>query len=308
MCQANKSVRRVTLFEGQVKFIMERDTPEERLAAWETIAAIAFPIDNEHKYVPPSLPTDGSKLSPVDRVRRDVYNFLKDVIEKQAEKDIEKKDPKKVEAGRLGAVMRFGDRNGSSSDSSIGMDILRKEPKSENTRVAKESLVPIPSPVADPNSTNDVPMWGTRYKPNLTDAEKAEIAAWDKKIPSAKALQEYLQRNYMYQNKMTVITDEFCDFAYHKLAVIDRWISTRNRRPLHDIRQAIHYIALDYIKKAGEIRRAEQEEHRRDIEADFEMQTTQYSQQTPSELAAIERKRRRTAERQAMEKILKGEL
>ena len=48
MCQeATKPVRRVTLYEGQVRFIMERETPEERLAAWETVAAIAFPPDEE---------------------------------------------------------------------------------------------------------------------------------------------------------------------------------------------------------------------------------------------------------------------
>lgn len=300
MCQAAKPVRRVTLFEGQVKFIMERDTPEERLAAIETIFAIAFPPDDEHKYVPPSLPEDGSKLSPCDRVRRDVYNFLKDVLEKQAEKDSGKKDPQKVEAGRLGALARFGDR-GSSSIGEVS------SPKKKETKEETKSAVIVPKAILDDDFSSDI-VGGIRYKRTLTDEEKAQIAAWDKKIPDAKALQEFLKRNYMYQNKALVITDEFCVFAYHKLAKIDRWISTRDRRPLHDIRQAVHYIALDYIKKAGEIRRAEKEEHRKDMEADFEMQTTQHSQQTPTELAAIERKRRRAAEREAMEKIMKGEL
>lgn len=303
MCQPAKPVRRVTLFEGQVKFIMERDTPEERLAAIETIFAIAFPPDEDHKYVPPALPADGSRLSPCDRVRRDVYNFLKDVLERQAEKDSGKKDPQKVEAGRLGALARFGDR-GSSSAVNIS-PTKKKEPKDET----KESTpaVTIPRAILEDDFSSDI-VGGTRYKRTLTDEEKAQVASWDKKIPDAKALQEFLKRNYMYQNKALVITDEFCDFAYHKLAKIDRWISTRDRRPLHDIRQAVHYIALDYIKKAGEIRRAEKEEHRKDMEADFEMQTTQHSRQTPTELAAIERKRRRAAEREAMEKIMKGEL
>lgn len=303
MCQVAKPVRRVTLFEGQVKFIMERDTPEERLAAIETIFAIAFPPDDEHKYVPPALPTDGSRLSPCDRVRRDVYNFLRDVLERQAEKDSGKKDPQKVEAGRLGALARFGDRGASSSSVSDATPSTAKV----KVEVRENPKIDVPLPLQEDDLSGFV-AGRYKFKRNLTDEEKAQVASWDKKIPDAKALQEFLKRNYMYQNKTLVITDEFCEFAYHKLAKIDRWISTRDRRPLHDIRQAVHYIALDYIKKAGEIRRAEKEEHRKDMEADFEMQTTRHSQQTPTELAAIERKRRRAAEREAMEKIMKGEL
>lgn len=256
MCQAAKPVRRVTLFEGQVKFIMERDTPEERLAAIETIFAIAFPPDEEHKYVPPALPTDGSKLSPCDRVRRDVYNFLKDVLEKQAEKDIVKKDPKKAEAGRLGALARFGDRGSSSCSDAMPPKTKRK------------AAPVVPKPIEE-DDFEGYESGSSRNKRILTASEKAEIAAWDEKIPDAKALQEYLKQNYMYQNKSLVITDSFCELAYQKLAKIDRWISTKDRRPLHDIRHAIHYIALDYIKTSGQIRRVEKEERQKDMQADF---------------------------------------
>ena len=121
---------------------------------------------------------------------------------------------------------------------------------------------------------------GFRHKKSLTKDEQAAVSEWDRKIPDAQALQAFLKKNYMYQNKKLVVSDEFCDFAYHKLAKIDRWLSTRDQRPLHDIRQAVHYIALDYIKRAGELRRAEKEEQRKDLEADFEMKNTQYSQDT----------------------------
>ena len=305
MCQeATKPVRRVTLYEGQVRFIMERETPEERLAAWETVAAIAFPPDDDHKYVPPELPTDGGRLSPCDRVRRDVYNFIKDIIEYQAMKDSGKlKDSKKVEAGRLGAAVRFG-RRGESSSASQAKDIVETADDLRAMPIVPKNQ---PSDVAEDDFTCYV-AGGFRRRKVLSKDEQAAISEWDEKIPDAKALQAYLQKNYMYQNKKLVVSDEFCEFAYHKLAKIDRWISTRDRRPLHDIRQAVHYIALDYIKKAGEIRRAEKEEHRKDLEADLEMKNTQYSQQSPSDLATIERKRRRAAEKEAMAKILKGEL
>lgn len=305
MCQeATKPVRRVTLYEGQVRFIMERETPEERLAAWETVAAIAFPPDDAHKYVPPALPTDGGRLSPCDRVRRDVYNFIKDIIEYQAMKDSGKlKDSKKVEAGRLGAAVRFG-RRGESSSTSQAQEPVEPPDEIEALPTAPRNE---PQSVADDDYRGYV-AGGFRHKKSLTKDEQAAVSEWDRKIPDAKALQAFLKKNYMYQNKKLVVSDEFCDFAYHKLAKIDRWLSTRDQRPLHDIRQAVHYIALDYIKRAGEIRRAEKEEQRKDLEADFEMKNTQYSQQSSSELATIERKRRRAAEKEAMAKILKGEL
>ena len=293
MCCESKPIRCLTLFEGWVKWIRELDTAEERLAAWETFGAIAFPEDESRPYEPPPLPTNGSKLSVCDKVRRQVYNLFKAVIESNAIKNSWKgKDQKKVEAGRLGAAIRFG-RNGESSTvvTSSEPEVGAKPTSLDVTR-QEEAIV------------------NRSYTPRrrLTADDKEKIAEWNRTIPNASALQEYLRRNYMYQNTALILTPEFCEFAYHKLANIDKWISTRDKKPFNDIRNAIHYLALDYIKKSGEIRRAEKEEKRLDMEADFEMQTTLHSKQSPSDIAEKERKRRMDAEQKAMEMILKGEL
>ena len=58
MCKEANKVRSIPLLEGHARWIMERETPEERLAAWETLVAIAFPPPYELPYVPPSLPVD----------------------------------------------------------------------------------------------------------------------------------------------------------------------------------------------------------------------------------------------------------
>jgi prophage antirepressor-like protein len=75
---------------------------------------------------------------------------------------------------------------------------------------------------------------------------------------------------------------------------------------LTTLRNAVHFLILDYVRKSGDLKRVEAEERRKDMESEFAMKTTQYSQQSASDLAAIERKRRRAAERE-MEKTLRGE-
>lgn len=310
MCQAAKPVRSVVLFEGQAKWIMERETPEERLAALEAILAIAFPPDEEHPYVPPPLPADGSRLSPCDKTKRDVYNLFKDLIESRAMRTNGKlKDLKKVEAGRLGAAMRFAKRGESSTAAEpleTETDVEVESPQVDDMQSPATPSPVMPTPIAEDDFSGFVA--GGNGKVNLTKSDKMKIAGWDKKIPDAKALQEYLKTNYLFQNKKLVMTDEFCEFAYQKLAKIDMWISRRDNRPFNDIRHAVYWMSLDYMKKAGEIRRAEREEKRKDLEADLEMKNTMYSQQSPSEIATIERKRRRAAEKEAVSKIIKGEL
>ena len=119
MSGKEKKVKSIVLLEGHVRWIMERETPEERLAAWETLAAIAFPENPyELPYEPPQKPFDGSRLSPCDRVRRDTYNMLADYINSRMwETEGGGKNPKKVLAGKLGAAIRHG-KFGSSSTSS----------------------------------------------------------------------------------------------------------------------------------------------------------------------------------------------
>ena len=54
--------------------------------------------------------------------------------------------------------------------------------------------------------------------------------------------------------------------------------------------------------------RAEAEEKRKDIESEFETKTVVASQMTNEEVADMQRISSRKAEREAMEKILRGEL
>ena len=70
-----KTPRSVLLFEGQARWIMERETPEERIAALEVLMAIAFPNEGE-EYKPPKSPKTN-----IGKVQRDAYNIFKDFSE-----------------------------------------------------------------------------------------------------------------------------------------------------------------------------------------------------------------------------------
>lgn len=311
-----RPARSLILFEGQVKWIMERETPEEKLAAWEALTQIAFPQDEDSPFQPPPLPVNGEKMSPCDKAKRDVYNLFKDIIESRAVKYNGKlKDIRKVEAGRLGAAVRYGRRMDSSDDSGV-VDLeedaivtetnasdMQKEKKAPTARIAN-----LPQSIAEDDFSNINVAGKRRDRRTLSKEDKEAIAEWDRKIPDADALQQYLQKNFLHATRATAIKPEFCQYAYHKLAKVDRWISTRDNRPLRDIRIAVHYIALDYIKQLGEVKRVEEEERRKNIESEYNLKTAEQNQQMQTELAAIERKRRRKAEREATEKIMKGEL
>lgn len=317
MCQEAKPIRSVVLFEGQVKWIMERDTPEERLAAWEAITSIAFPDDEKNPFRPPSIPTDGSRLTPSDRVKRDVYNLFKDIIESRAVKNNGKvKDIKKVEAGRLGAEARIAKRAESEAENNP-LPI-------ENPKIAEEIRVPkkrglsetvqdrrvrsgASESVMEGSCKPNIPI-GFRKNNNLSATDIERIAQWNAAIPDAAALKAYLKKNYMYQNKSLVCSDAFCEFAYQKLAKVDGWRSTRDGSALNDIRTAIHWMSIDYTKKNGEIRRVEEEERQKDADADFKRMSAEADRINPSELADKERKRRRKAEKEALQKIMRGEL
>ena len=45
----SETVRSIVLDEGRVDWIMERATPEERLAAWDVLVAVAFPDDSSER-------------------------------------------------------------------------------------------------------------------------------------------------------------------------------------------------------------------------------------------------------------------
>ena len=60
-------------------------------------------------------------------------------------------------------------------------------------------------------------------------------------------------------------------------------------------------MALDYKQKNDKIKRIEKVEHAKDVKTEFEVLSTEQETQTPSDLAAIERKRRRIAEKEIEE-------
>ena len=263
----------IVISEGQIAWIMERDTPEERLAAWEVFAAIACP-DEGTQYEPPKQTRNGVKLSKLDRVKRDAYNVFRG-----------------IQRVTMPGITRMRFQSGESS-------------------VSGESTATNP---ISPNYTMDEPTFGRSngrrgsridYS-KLTPEDKAAIANWDKQIPDPKALKEYLDKNYLYQNRLFVQTDEFCAYAFNLLKG-QRWISTRTGKPLVSLVTAIFYIALDYKQKNDKIKRIEMVEHAKDVKTEFEVLTTEQEMQTPSDLAAIERKRRRIAEKELEEKYLKG--
>ena len=255
MLQESTTDRKLILTEGIVDWIMERDTPKERLAAWDTVVAIAFPEDGVD-FVPPSKPQRGKALSAEDKIKRDVYNLFSGVLKSQKKEGIE------------GSV----------------------SPKAYDV---PENHIPFNIP------KHSIPS-------HLTTADKMKIEEWDQKIPDVETLQKYLQSNYFYANKSKVVSQEFCEFAFHKLAVVDRWISSKTKTPLRDINRAIHYLALTYTKTVGEIKRAEQEERRKDIESEFAMESTVVSHMSPSDMASRERRESAKAEKLFAERLLKG--
>ena len=293
---------------------MERDTPEERLAAWETLAAIAFPENPyELPYKPPQMPLDGTRLSPCDRVRRDAYNMLADYINSRQWEQADGKNPKKVAAGRLGAAIKHG-RYGSSAASTTDYETNESAvkpteavPQVQPPAVQEPQITMMPLDVRAEETVGFSEAY-LKIEPKLTAKDKKQIAEWHKKIPNAAALREWLDRNWFYQNKKLVCSEQFCEYAYNRLARENNWVSPKTNHVFYNIMSAIHYFALDFTRKSHEIKRAEEEERRKDIESDFETKTVVASQMTKEEIADIERISSRKAEREAMEKIMRGEL
>lgn len=273
MSEQNTEEKSIVISEGQIAWIMERETDEERLAAWDVFAAIACPEDG-NQYEPPKPIQKGFKLSKIDRVRRDAYNVLRG-IQRVTMPEINR--------------MRF--QNGESS--------------SVCESVASCSSVPSYT-IDEPTFGRSTVRRGSRIDySRLTSEDKAAIENWDSKIPDPKALKEYLDRNYLYQNRLFVQSDEFCTYAFNLLKS-QRWLSTRTGKPLVSLVTAIFYISLDYKQKNDKIKRIEKVEHAKDVKTEFEVMTTEQEMQSPSDLAAIERKRRRIAEKESEEQYLKG--
>lgn len=320
MSGKDRQVKSIVLFEGHVRWIMERETPEERLAAWETLAAIAFPENPyELPYKPPQVPLDGSVLSRCDRVRRDTYNMLADFINSRVwEGDGRGKNPKKVFAGKVGAAIRHGKYGSSSSTaydddsttSGYSCEDVVKPPPSQSTPM-QESVQPHITMTPLDERAEETEYFSERYRkiePTLSARDKTKIAELNKKFPNAAALREWLDRNYFQGNKHLVCSEQFCAYAFQRLAKDANWISYRTNHVINNLLTVIHWMAIDFQRKSNEIRRAEEEEDRKNKESEFESRVQAVSQMSNEDIADKERISARRAERRAMEKILRGEL
>lgn len=319
MSGKDRQVNSIVLLEGQVRWIMERETPEERLAAWETLAAIAFPENPyELPYKPPQTPIDGSRLSPCDRARRDTYNMVADFINSRMwEQDSRGKNLNNVMDGKQEEVISHW-KCESSSSSSVDYEDENEEPtleapiegnsepiQKEEKQEQRITMTPLDMTVEERDFFSN---GFKKINRNLSEIDKQKIKVWNKKIPNAAALREWLDRSYFMPNKKLVCSEQFCAFAYQKIAREGNWISYKTNHVINNLLTTIHWLAIDFEKKTREIKRAEEEEKRKDMESEFETKTMVASQMTNEEIADMQRMSSRKAEREAMEKILRGEL
>jgi hypothetical protein len=264
MLSEQSHIRSIVLDEGQVDWIMERETPEERLAAWDTLVAVAFPEDSTQPYEPPKMKR-GTKLSPVERTKRDAYNIFKRI-------------------GLHGVPYGESDSTASAGESTV-TEVQKPTPMIETTVTTYDLSCP------------------TKMPQNLTQADKEQIAEWNRRFPDSKSLYDYLDKSYLYQNRNLVCSEEFCTYALRQLQ-LHNWINYKTGKPHKSIDRTIHYIALDYKKRCGEIRRADEEERQKDMAAEFDAKVAKYDSMESTDIATAERKRRMEAEERWMRKMM----
>lgn len=339
-----KPERNVCIWEGWARWIAERDTTEEKLAAYETIMAIAFPEDESSPYTPPPKPTDGSKLSRCDLIRRDVYNQWHGVIEKKTGVVNQKtKSQVRAEAGRLGAAKRWGQRyrdDSTSGDSTVliseevssdyASDISSIEPPKIAPQAStpttplkpttKEDIVvvggntalrvPKPSPLPQDGLLETLEPYRkpNRYEAQLSEGEKAQVATWRKKFPDAKALQNWIAKSWRLPNRKIATSDNFCNYAFAVLDEERNWCGALNHRPITNLGTTLHWLVITYMRQCAEIEVATKKIEREKREADFDERVSLANQNSPEEVADRLRKERLDAERDAMERIMRGEV
>ena len=329
MCQSiNRPERNVCIWEGWARWISERETIEERLVAYETIMAIAFPEDDSRPYQPPQRPTDGNRLSKCDLIRRDVYNQWHGIIENRAGRNgMKVKDPRRVELGRMAMAKRWGKQidadfasNAGNSSSGASTVDMPDDSSSDDGSSVETPTKDKPTPVKRVNvvkeqaeererhmAQNHMPEDDitpyhkpSRYSKELSVEDQMQIAKWRKKFPDEKALQEYIKKEWTLPNRELAITDGFCAYAFRVLDRESNWCSSRDHRPLIGVDRALHWLAVRYKTYIAEVEAADKKiASRKDAE----------TKQSNAEAQAFsEMKMRREAEREAMKKIRRGEI
>ena len=159
MVEQNSEEKCIVISEGQIAWIMDRDTPEERLAAWEVFASVACPVDG-NPYQPPKQ-TRGVRMSLTDRVRRDAYNILRGI--------------QRVTMSELNRMRFQGCESSVASESSVC-----------------SSSTPTYSMDVPTFGCQNGRRYGRIDFSSLTPEDRKAIEDWNKKIPDHKALKSYL--------------------------------------------------------------------------------------------------------------------
>ena len=300
-CGVNQ-FKRIVLTEGQVQWIAERNTPEERLAAWDAITELmigALAYDMPVPYV-------GNDAC--GRTKRDSYLLFKDSIRtNDCDLQMQGKNPRRVAAGLAGASKRYGKQYGSSStsvtDSSLSGEIADCPPEQKTSKEEKLQAHSIPSQIVNDDFTSWAAGDSQKLK-ELTEADKKRIEELDKKFPDATSLQKYLESTYFLPNKTLVTSIAFCEYAWVTLAQEQRWVYQKTKKPIRNVNTAIHWLAIRFMELEGDIKRATVIEKKKDIETDFALKVAQQERVDERELAARERVERIKAERAMAERRL----
>lgn len=325
----DKGNRKFTFWEGWHNYIADLATDEERLAAYETITAIAFPKDENVPYMPPAQPTNGNPLSPADRVRRQVYHFTHGIIVTGSSingKTGTVKDPVKVMCGKQGGRPRRRDFGDSTDESFPDNDFMPPEPTPLSLRTEppahlspsdpSEDSIPqlSPSKPADmaepPVDIGDTPsrVWNGHYYQRLTPQQQARIAQWNHDIPDAEALQKWIKRNLAsanlsaYSNSM-----DLCEYAYNELAHTYQWVSSKSHRPFTSLAPTLAYLAQSFAQQQQRQELSKRKLNALEQQSALEIGELTAQNKSSSDIAALERKRRRQAERAAAAREMQKE-
>lgn len=335
--------RKVCVWEGWARWIDERSSPEERLAAYETIMAIAFPKDEENPYQPPEVPNDGSHLSRADLTRRDVYNQWRGIIEHNSSRcPIGSDSPIRVELVTSGLSDTCGDKvvigmessdiDGSDSDSvvtdheevevdSYGDSAVEQKPRRKSREAKRNGSLSIVERQekerkegdSNPLVSSAMSEFVQAHNPmaramNLTKYDKAKIAEWNVKIPDAEALHRWIKENWAFPNGDVALSENFCSYAFNRLAKESNWCSSKTGKPFTTLHNVLHWLVIDYKQQVANLKSADKKIERELAQSEFDDKAAATGRMSPEELATLERRKRKAAEREAFARIKRGEV
>lgn len=238
--------------------IKEMDTPEERLAAFETLCQMAF-LGEEAYDLPEGQP--GEKKSPKLHAIRNIYFQSRDFI---WQKNKPKKDPRELHDIRVAAGKKGGRprkcslMSDSMADCASTPDVQPIE-SSETAEIAPASHSGEKDGKPPKDGFSDVlPSHNSRATENpITDSGVLE-SPFMKTILSPEDLLAWINKNWVWNSRY--IRDEgFIQWAFSRL-VATGWREIKTNRPITNIHNTLSYLQAAYPKHLlNEKRRQEQE-------------------------------------------------